>query len=536
MRADSSRNQNAGTAAILLPAVLLCAFGLRVWGISYGLPDMSHGDETEVVNHAVRFGNGDLNPHRFQYGSLMQYLLFVLYGVYFIVCFAAGQLSSVRQFAVEFIRDPTVFYLIARTVSALFGTATVYLVYRIGRQVRSPEAGLYAALFLAVCFQHVVHSHYCTVDITMTFFFTLAVYFALRLFESAGILDYCAAGLAVGLAVATKFDGVFAVSALVCAHFFRGGNEDIPAKILSPKLWLAGACVPIGHFLACPFFYIEIDAALREAFELRKMHTFEGFNLAVYIRRLAADYVGIPLGALCVGGLLLGAATRSKKLATIIITAAAVLCFKSMHRYVESKYILHSLPLLAVCGAALFSLVCERLKPAFAAVACMLLIAHPLYCSVDWAVARSRQSIDLQARQWIEEHIPAGSRILLDNIGNKGPKLANNPANIERQLQRARRHGLMKAEHLELQLEIQPDISYDLVYVYEPGGFRDDDFRRYLLWQDLEKLGMPPEFYREKEFDFIVITERYYSLPWNGFRLVREFHQDGRGVRIYRVE
>jgi hypothetical protein len=67
--------------------LLICAlaFVLRIWGISFGLPGVDHGDESEVVNHAVRFGSGDLNPHRFQYGSLVQYILFALYGLYYVI-------------------------------------------------------------------------------------------------------------------------------------------------------------------------------------------------------------------------------------------------------------------------------------------------------------------------------------------------------------------------------------------------------------------------------------------------------------------
>ena len=93
--------------------ILSLAFFLKVWGISFGLPGLDHGDVTEVVNHAVRFGSGDFNSHRFQYGSLFQYILFIFYGAYFLMGNLLGQFSSVHQFAINFIKDPTEFYLIA---------------------------------------------------------------------------------------------------------------------------------------------------------------------------------------------------------------------------------------------------------------------------------------------------------------------------------------------------------------------------------------------------------------------------------------
>ena len=55
---------------ILLLFIIILALIVRLWGITFGLPGVDHGDETEVVNHAVRFGSGDLNPHRFQYFTI----------------------------------------------------------------------------------------------------------------------------------------------------------------------------------------------------------------------------------------------------------------------------------------------------------------------------------------------------------------------------------------------------------------------------------------------------------------------------------
>ena len=114
--------------------IVALALFVRVWGISFGLPGLDHGDETEVVNHAVRFGSGDLNPHRFQYGSLVQYVLFFFYGLYYAIGRVLGHFSSIHQFAVHFVEDPTVFYLIARFLSAFLGAVTVYLTYLLGKR------------------------------------------------------------------------------------------------------------------------------------------------------------------------------------------------------------------------------------------------------------------------------------------------------------------------------------------------------------------------------------------------------------------
>jgi hypothetical protein len=126
-KTDNRKTDNKRWQVVLL--IFLLAFSLRIWGISFGLPGIDHGDEAEVVNHAVRFGTGDFNPHRFQYGSLVQYILFFFYGFYYALGYLLGYFSSVHQFALHFVQDPTLFYLIARGLSALLGAATFFISY-----------------------------------------------------------------------------------------------------------------------------------------------------------------------------------------------------------------------------------------------------------------------------------------------------------------------------------------------------------------------------------------------------------------------
>ena len=65
-------------------AVLFFAVALRLIGIGYGLPAVFNSDEPHIVNTAVSFGSGDFNPHRFKYPTLWMYLLFFVYGIYFV--------------------------------------------------------------------------------------------------------------------------------------------------------------------------------------------------------------------------------------------------------------------------------------------------------------------------------------------------------------------------------------------------------------------------------------------------------------------
>ena len=76
-----------------------------------------HPDEPRIVEQAVRFHQGDLNPRFFNWPSLYMYVMAGVYGLVF------G--ASSGGVAGAFARDPALFYLVGRLVTALFGTATV---------------------------------------------------------------------------------------------------------------------------------------------------------------------------------------------------------------------------------------------------------------------------------------------------------------------------------------------------------------------------------------------------------------------------
>ncbi len=523
----------------LVLLVCLLALAIRMWGISFGLPGIDHGDESEVVNHAVRFGSGDLNPHRFQYGSLVQYLLFIIYGCYYVVGAIAGWHDSVHQFAVQFVRDPTPFYLIARGLSACFGAATVWITYAIGKRVKGEGTGIVAALLLALCYQHVVHSHYATVDAAVTFVFSCAVYRSLILLSDRRLSMYLYAGFFTGLAAGTKFNGVIALVAFAAAHFSQAGRGRLADKLFSRE-WLLGLAAVIGgHALACPYFYIDFIAASGEIRALQSFHATTGFNLWFYIRDIIRDYWGMPAGALCVIGLTRYLVTREVGLRVLSFTALCVIIFASLHRYVEAKYILCTFPLCAVLGAVLLKDLLSRISISYRSpmvlVVLLLLIVHPAYLILQWDAERGSKSITLESKEWIEQHIPAGSKILLDNAGNAGPKLFNAPDNVKRQYERARAHGLLKADFLKLQLEIEPTVYYDIVEIDTSAGSRSDDYMRYRLWQDTDVIGQPPSYYCEKGYNYIVVTNRYFHAMEPGFELIKDFTRGQKGIRVYQV-
>ena len=113
-----------GTAVALL---LVAAFLLRVWGIKQGLPYAYNADENaHFVPKAIGLFDHGWNPHYFVNPPAYTYVLHFVFDVWF-----GGRAGVSASFA----KDPTDVFLVARVVSAAFGTLAVWFLYLAGAKL-----------------------------------------------------------------------------------------------------------------------------------------------------------------------------------------------------------------------------------------------------------------------------------------------------------------------------------------------------------------------------------------------------------------
>src|SRR5262245_4303195 len=188
-----------------MTAIIVVAAVLRFWALGAGIPYSIGVDEPELMNRAVQMmRTGDFNPRFFDYPGFYIHLQLVVASIRFLFGATAGQWQSLDQAA------PTDFYLWGRAVTALMGTATVLIVYLIGMRWGTRYAALSAGL-LAVMPIHVRESHYILTDVPVTFFVALTFLLALRANEQERTSAFALAGVAAGLATATKYPGAVAL-------------------------------------------------------------------------------------------------------------------------------------------------------------------------------------------------------------------------------------------------------------------------------------------------------------------------------------
>lgn len=145
-------------------------------------------------------------------------------------------------------------YLLCRFLQALAGTLSIYLIYRIGRQLFSPQVGLLAALLLAVVPWHLRQSVIFKPDIILV----LTALFAFDRSLAAAVRPtwnrFLQAGCAIGLSLAAKLNGGPIALPLMVAALSGGGWRD---RRSWGWLVLAGAAAVAVFLVLTPFLLLE---------------------------------------------------------------------------------------------------------------------------------------------------------------------------------------------------------------------------------------------------------------------------------------
>jgi 4-amino-4-deoxy-L-arabinose transferase-like glycosyltransferase len=408
-------------ARVGLALSLLAAALLRFWGLSQGIGFNPGPDEPDIMERAVRMmKTGDLNPHFFDYPGFYMYLEAAVATARFLVGAVQGKWSGLAQ------ADTEDFYLWDRALTALLGTATVWLVYRAGTRWGRPTALLAAAL-LAVMPLHVRESHYALTDVPCTFVVVLTFLLSLRAHERETVRAFVFAGAAAGLAGALKYNGVFAVSMplIACAMTPRLRGSRVLAS-------LALVAAMVAAFLAAaPYSLLDLPTFLNQFARLSSEYRTVGVVpepiWIIYLKhlRIALQWPG---SLLVIAGFGLGLwriARGPGRVRWVLALVFPLLYFRfiSHQSIVFARYLLPLVPFLCLLSAAaVVALVAGMRRPAVPATVryaltialTLLAIAPPAYTAVRYDADAAKAWTNALAYNWIRSHLPPGTSIRLE--------------------------------------------------------------------------------------------------------------------------
>ena len=418
--------------------ILIVAAPLYLIGIDWGMPNNQFGDEWAVLNSTLMlpYRNGD--PQLYFYGVPYMYLYGLVIGIIYSVQWVLGWVSSPEDFAVAFLRDPTLLLVTGRALSALFATSAAILLYALSRHFMKAIWSLGVTLVTMLGGGFVAYAHYAKTDQMLVFMFLLVV--MLMIHASASKKRLVIAIALAGASVACKLPAIcLALPILVCLLYDLGG---IRKALRHPLFWLSPLIMMAGFVIVNPWAVIRFDELMRELTLVDKVFGEAGArnslidNVTFYLGILSGDrgYLG---PALILASPLILAFKPSRERVILLAAAWALIPLVLLLSHRDAHWTLPATPLLLLSG---FILINDMLRQWLSRWHGWIMASLVMLLVVPSGLARIRQLENFQlpftmdaAKAWIEQTIPAGTAIAMDTgryLPIDAPALRQDPVRL----------------------------------------------------------------------------------------------------------
>ena len=408
----------------VVSAILAVAAAARLWFLTAGVPHAVGIDEPQVVDRALRIlHTGDWNTHLFDYPTLVIYLQAGVQILRFLWGALSGEWASLDGYSIAAV------YGAGRLVAAAIGVSTVWLTWRIARDLSGRAVALLAAAQLAVWPLHVRESHYILTDVPMTALTTLTLWLSVRAGRLHTTSAYAWAGAACGLAAAAKYTGGSAIVAVAATWFLQ--DRTAPDRTRKALAIVVGAAA--AFLLAAPYTLLDMP------------HFLDGFA-AQFARFAAPSHAGEPVwltyvkhlsppssrwvvpAAVAGMAILMWHSRTRRTWAPLVLFALSFFYVLSTHSHVFGRYALPLIPVLCLMTAVAVAELIRALHrvPALSgrwpsrllwSAAVVLSFGTPLVETVHWLEGLKRADTRSMAAEWLKASVPRGTRVAVENSG-----------------------------------------------------------------------------------------------------------------------
>jgi len=409
----------------IVGALTALAGGLELWGAWRDLP-FPDVDEHFFVHPAIHIAStGDLDPHWFGHpGSTVIYPLALLFHAWDALVHHGPLLWAGPELASRFRHDPGEYYFIGRLWTIAVAMAVIPVLFALGRRVFNTRTALAACALWVVVPLVVQYGRIVRTDTAAVLFGALALLAILAAHDRPTRRSCVLAGVAIGLAISTRYFMVTLVPVLVVAMLTSPQLADRAASIRRAAL---GSATAIGAFLVTtPYFLLDPHAVVTSLQrEDRHSPGRDGFSwldsARWYVGRVIPHTLGWPITLLVIAGLVLALVRRDEHTLLLVgFVALFVTAISTSHIHWD-RWLIPVLPVLvlvaasaldaAVTGVTRAAVAPPALRPAFLAALLVLLALAPTGRVLELDRLASRPSTRVLARTWMQHHLTTGSRV-----------------------------------------------------------------------------------------------------------------------------
>jgi 4-amino-4-deoxy-L-arabinose transferase-like glycosyltransferase len=414
----------------VLVGILILAAGLRLWGAFYDLPYIFHPDEPVNIDSIQNMiVNGDANPHDFRYPALMYDVDAVVGGLYFkthsVLTGTPISLHPPLSIAMGSTYAPSADAVVVfRTVTICAGLLAVLVTFFVGGRVFGHDAGVGAALLVAISPILVAEGRFVTPDTWVVLFSLLTILWAVRIVQSGQLSAYVLSGIAIGATAAAKYNGAIVCVAVVAAHFVHYG--------VNPREWwrlaFSGAVSILAFIAVMPFAILDFHGFMegwtRQVGIYGTRHDgMEGNALFWYLSELWSTCGVAIILAICE----LIRLARAKEALPLVAVCFGVLylLFIGMFNLRNDRTLLPVVPCVALLASSFIVFLWSkqsallRVSPTVRSLALIALgvalVVTPLRVVIERTLNLTRIDSRTTAREWINSNLPEHSRVAVES-------------------------------------------------------------------------------------------------------------------------
>jgi|GEM_PF-3496742 4-amino-4-deoxy-L-arabinose transferase-like glycosyltransferase len=421
--------------------LVLAAFFIRAYRIDFNIPYLYHIDESGYTNLILTFFQKlNFNPGRFHAPHFYHYTMSFFYSIFFFAGVLIGKFQEILNFQVFFTLHFPLFLLIGRYFSAILGSVNVVLVYLIAKKICGARAGLIAAGLFAFNYLHAQYSHLVCPRILSTFFLSLALLFTVKFFYNKKYFWYILTGCFMGLATATEYSSVLIIISFLFAHFSGSHSFEFKFtdKLRDLKLYIGIIIFIVVFCIAAPLNLSNFRGFLQGLnTELIKYKTGflsmnrPGANPYVYYWRIFLHNTGLLFVILSALSTIYFLFKKEKVFRVIIVFPVFLLCFLLSTSYVYDQYVIPTLPFFAIAVGVFLDRLLSKIdlsgwsgKTVGKRLIYFSLVSSLLFSGVEvlkFDYYRSKKDSRILAKEWLDSHVNADTKILTDMVVNSLP-------------------------------------------------------------------------------------------------------------------